>query len=210
LSLAILRFFTKVVLKWKLYYLWSKVYRRLFEDKYKNMSIPDFDDLDSISSVLKKMKWKADDWRTLGDAISYPEAVWARYIMNEPVHDCDEFSIFAAKAIENLLAKQSYVDIGRVVGVLSMPWQVDGKKWKVGGHNVCAFTYKRNNVFYWAHVGNWYGGKVQYTSKRGNWYRDLSDIVKDVVGDNMSLGWAFATTDLKLMRFENGKSINNF
>ena len=72
-------------------YPWSRVYRRLFEGRYRGTPLPVANSLDEIARALSQLTWVPDDWRRLFDSVSYPEATWARRR-----DDCDGFACLAA------------------------------------------------------------------------------------------------------------------
>ncbi len=72
-------------------YPWSRLYRRLFEGRYRNVALPAAASLGEIQQVLSQLTWVPDDWRRLFDSVSYPEATWARR-----QDDCDGFACLAA------------------------------------------------------------------------------------------------------------------
>jgi hypothetical protein len=69
--------------------LWFKIYQWLWE-RNKLVKIQRFKDLEALILLVKTLKWRADSWRELGDAISSPEAIqWQ--IENSPkkfIGDC--------------------------------------------------------------------------------------------------------------------------
>ena len=79
-----MKFFVFRVLTWlvfvsRIYYVWSRVYQFLFERKYKEYILPELDKLESISGVLRCMGWRPDKFRELWDAVSSPQATYARH-----------------------------------------------------------------------------------------------------------------------------------
>jgi hypothetical protein len=191
-------------LKCRLYYFWSRVYRFLYERKYKNVQLPYYGHLKDLEKVLGEMIWIEDDWTMLWDAISTPQATYQRHVDrqdDEDAGDCDDISLFAANRIYDrgsILRSDNDEDSYLVkVGLLSCPWI--SAKGKAGGHNVCAFQYMelKTGVAQWAHVSNWHNGKIQWG------FNSLYDVVSAVVGRKKctSLGWAFASINLKLQEY---------
>ncbi len=72
-------------------YPWSRLYRRLFEGRYRTGALPAVTSLDDIQRILSQVSWVRDDWRRLFDSVSYPQATWARQ-----EDDCDGFACLAA------------------------------------------------------------------------------------------------------------------
>ena len=180
-------------LRLRIYYAWSRVYQRLWEKrKYKGISIPLFPSFTKIEEITGAMHWSPDTWQQLWDAISMPRAVYGKHLRGErSATDCDDISIFAAYCIERARRR---VDLGKTivdVGLLSCPWVVHQNA-KVSGHNVCAFAYRDNGSIKWAHISNWFGGKIQWD------FPNKSAIVKSMTRNRAtSLGWAYARVSLK-------------
>ena len=60
-----------ISLSWGLYFVWTKIYRFIWQRKYKG----DVEVRNTVKDLLEKIhqrKWTKDTWRELGDAISYP------------------------------------------------------------------------------------------------------------------------------------------
>jgi hypothetical protein len=211
-----MRWLTSLALKYKLYYRWSKVYQWLYERKYRNVELPTFYSLEDIQKLTDEMQWRKDTWVMLWDAISTPRATYGRHVDDDKdkAGDCDDISLSAISFIENMV-DNGYINNIREVGLLSCPWLNEENK--AGGHNVGVFAYKEEiasapgicvtTASKFAHISNWHSGRIQYG------FDSLEDVVKDVLsgpGRNRirtSLGWAFATTGLKLVKFGNGKDL---
>ena len=206
----ILRRLTWLALKGRLYYVWSKVYRFLFERKHRDTPIPGFVSMSGVTGFIGKMAWRKDTWVMLFDAISSPQATIARHLAGKKAGDCDDISLVAAACIRDMLRRGYLKETMEVVevGLLSVPW-VD-KNGKTGGHNVCAFSYKvpvsGSYVINWAHMSNWHGGEVR-DGAGGRAFGSLKDVVRDVLAGRTSLGWAFANVDLELLRYGKGEDL---
>jgi len=129
---------------------WYKLYQLLWE-RSKRVPIRRFDDLGVMVKYMRDMKWRADTWRELGDAISSPEAVQWR-ADNDPKHfigDCDEFGVYQAAVINNELTDNVYwsaLGLDRADLLTVMWYKIGGKEWEgnhkgFGGHNVCLISY---------------------------------------------------------------------
>jgi len=114
----------------------SKLYRLIFERKYKNLP----SDIPWVASrVLRFFEtctWKQDPMGGLIDVISKPEKFYAT-----KTGDCDDFAAFACR----VLCWPSFI--------ISVTWFDPKAKWfkKFQGHNVCAYYYKER----WWHISNW-------------------------------------------------------
>lgn len=200
MKLKIMRVLTWIGLRTRLYYVWAKIYRWLIERrKWKHIKIPPYQTIEEIESIAGRMTWRKDTWRVMGDTISLPEATFGRFLNGEPAGDCDDISLFAVHCIERLVnGGENPKGIGEI-GLLTCPYIRDHGKGKVGGHNVGAFQYMVDNQLKWAWISNWHNGCTLWG------FDSLEDVVKAVVADvdAASLGWAFATTKLKLIRCGN-------
>lgn len=189
------RFFVALVwvsLRCRVYYAWSKVYRFLFERWADNVVIPDADCFGDVTKVVRDIEWRKDTWFMLWDVVSHPGATYKRHLDGKRGGDCDDISMIALVMVEGIAARKP--DLFGRVGFLSVPWLEAGGK--VGGHNVCAFETMINGELMWKHMSNWYDGKLSPKS-----FGSLEDVVRDVLDGNESLGWAFANSDLKLLRY---------
>lgn len=208
------KFFLKIgaflALKCRIYYVWSKVYRWLWERKYRGQEIPRYDTCARIEEVTGKMKWRKDTWLMLWDAISLPEATYYRHL-HDGGSDCDDIALFAINRLYEfargndtfLFYKENacYLTNLRSFGLLSVPWIRDGK---AGGHNVGVFKYSdKDEGWLWAHVSNWYRGQIRYG------FKSLPAVVDDVLSGEYesfdikaeSVGWAHADLCLRLMEY---------
>lgn len=130
----------------------SRLWRWLFEKKYKQMPIGIPWTIDQILIFFKECKWVQDPWGGTIDVISKPEKFY-----QTKQGDCDEYAAFACTV---LLWRSIF---------LSVQWFDPKKKGfgKFQGHNVCVYFYGRK----WWHIGNW--------GKRGP-YETLLGLIKDV------------------------------
>lgn len=208
MSLPLLRFLTSVSLKHGWYYRWSKFYQKMFESKHVGKSTPTYLTFESVVKDVGEMAWRKDTWVMLWDAISHPHATWFRHLKQKPAGDCDDIALYAAVSIEKL-RKYGRAPGLKEVGLLTVPWRVKGKRWKTGGHNVCAFQYRHEDgKMYWAHISNWHNGEIQYhNSDTEDRFEALECVVRDILHGNESLGWAFATPRLDLIRYGKGRDI---
>jgi len=197
---TVMRALTWLALRGRLYSVWSKIYRFMFEHKHLDKHLPPYTSFADIKAVIKEMKWRRDTWVMLWDAISHPVATYKRHTDGKKAGDCDDISLFAVWAIRDMMNTDA-VDRVVEVGLLSVPWMDKGI---IGGHNVCVFRYyqtKTDARSKWAHMSNWNGGMVFSP------FDTMEDVVRNVLGDRISLGWAYWDDDLKLRRYDSGKTI---
>ena len=180
MKIRFLRFWVATVLRGRLYYLWSKLYQATRERWASSVRLPSYGSIGALEETLSRMKWFRDGLWELGDAIGGPKATYAKYIASsKTAKDCDEFSLYAADRLRDMVTRGVLTDkkIKRdEIYLLTVPW-VD-KGGKAGGHNVCAFKYGNK----WAHVSNWWHGKVQWD--KGS----LNDVIREVLNGRTSLG----------------------
>jgi len=207
LRVFLLRCLVFVVLKLRVYYIWSRIYQRFFEKWPKShwklikktWKKIDFYTLEEVENVVSKMHWRKDGLFELGDAISDPKATYFRHVNGlDGAMDCDDISLFAATVIKDMASKGRLLDKGiwpDRVFFLSIPW-VD-EKGKVGGHNICVFCYVdiEGNGWKWAHISNWFGGRIAWN------FDTLDAVLKSILINKKSLGFALATPELKLIHY---------
>lgn len=174
------------------YYLWSRLYRWLFEKRrYKNEPLVEFDSLRGLETALGRMKWVKDGPKYLWDVISLPAKVEyaLRTDPKQEVGDCDEFAAYAADRIQNMIARKKISNTK--VFFMTVNW-LDAE-YKFHGHNVCAILDYTSNR--WSHMSNWFEGKVQ---SGGTSPSDLArSIVAQAGAGGRMIGYAYCTPDLK-------------
>lgn len=158
---AVLVFFGRLTVflysRLRIYSTWSKIYQFLYERKTR-MPLKRFPGLAELVFYVRELKWRADSWLELGDAVSHPEAVqWrAENVPSKFIGDCDEFGIYQAAVIQNeLMHKPDWGHLGMVkADTLSVLWyKTGGESWEgnylgFGGHNVCLIKYKDGRYAY--------------------------------------------------------------
>lgn len=152
-----MKFLSYVFLRLGLYRLKSRLYRFLFERKYRDVPVRPVSTLIEIGRRLGPKWWRADNWRQLWDAVSYPGRVQAYIDEGVPPlsgFDCDEFAIYTAHVLN--VSRLRYVYSPRFVTVL---WR---KGWLVEGHNVCAYSDGEELGFY--DYGVWRVGHSDYAA----------------------------------------------
>lgn len=200
----ILRILVWCAFNLRIYYAWSRLYRWLWQRRYCGTVLLWYASFAELEHDLGLIQWKADGWKELWDAISTPQATWARHLSGEGSNDCDDISIYAADRIADMVRRGVQFKkppIPTTIGLLSVPWvDLDGK---AGGHNVCVFRFGPDLT--WAYVSNWFGGKVIWGCEiEGRPFMEIEDVVRHVLGARTSLGWSLATVDLRLVRYGRG------
>jgi len=134
--LFLARLGTFLYLRLGVYRLWSNIYRAIWERRFRDIPLKIFMDLKELGRYLQENsgKWKADSWKQLFDAVSYPakaqEVFDGRYEATEGL-DCDDYSAYITNVLDlSLAVTQLPVANPRFFTVTWM------NGWKVGGHNV--------------------------------------------------------------------------
>jgi len=114
----------------------SRLYRWLFERKYKTLPIDTPWVTSQVLKFFKECTWKADACGGVIDVISKPERFY-----ETKTGDCDEYAAFAHRVLSWSSA------------ILSVTWFDPKAKLfkKFTGHNVCVYHYKGK----WYHISNW-------------------------------------------------------
>lgn len=183
-----------VYLRCQIYAVWSRIYRWFWERK-RRKALPQFQKLGDLVALIRTLKWRADGWRQLGDAISHPEHVqWLAD--NDPareVGDCDDFAIYEVTALQQPELRRSYGIAA--AEMLTVSWYKYGGKATEGnpmghyGHNVCLIRYTDGK---WTFMD--YGWPY--------WRRDtVEEVVADVrwlyAPESYLVGWARSRADLR-------------
>jgi hypothetical protein len=187
------------------YYFWSKLWRAVLERDYRKQELTQYAHIEQLEEHLSKMTWVSDPLGGVFDVISSPqkvEAVLRKKLMGESevahVGDCDEFAQYAADRIQEMVdAGKTKLQSPRFV---SVNWL--DKDGGFHGHNICVFYNPADKR--WGHIGNWFGGKAQYgfqgLDEIAEWFATKSS--RDGVG--RLIGYAAATSTLKLDTLELG------
>ena len=144
-----------IVISSGLYYLWSRLFRFLFERKYKNTELTKFNYLQELEKALSEMIWTQDLIGGIVDVISSPQKV--EYIWknkDKKVGDCDDFAIYASNRLEEMKFRK----VSKFKPYLMTINWLD-KDNKFHGHNICLFFNPATKK--WGHIGNWFSGKAQ-------------------------------------------------
>lgn len=174
-----------ISLSWGLYFLWTKIYRFIWQRKYKG-NVAARETLNELIETLNKRKWTKDTWRELGDAISYPryfEEVGEKGILG---NDCDDHAIWALNAAREGFSDGE--DTYMPEGLFTVTWNA-GKG--LSGHNVALFKCVTPGKEYdLAHLSNW--GFYKYSD------RTYEFVAKDIARRFGKLAaWRLTSENLK-------------
>lgn len=158
-----------------LYYLWSRVFRYLFEAR-PPLPMPIYGNLESLEHDLGRMVYSPDPLRGLLDYFSYPETVAYRFTMGQPIGDCDEYAVYACTAL---------LRMGKTAHILTVTWLDSVGKFH--GHNLCVFK----DAIGWSHIGNWYKGKAQGS------FKNPEVIARYIASGGSLIGYQVVTHDLR-------------
>lgn len=156
---------------------WSIVHAWIWE-RNKQEKIQRFGSLGSLVVYIQELKWTADTWRELWDAISSIGHIqWrADHQPQRLIGDCDEFGRYSACVIRNELKDDPrWGGLGvKSTFLLTVMWKkIGGEEWAgnqkgYGGHNVCLIHYLD---------GSWSYMDYGWPSKR---VESVADVVKQV------------------------------
>jgi hypothetical protein len=110
-------------------YRWSRLHRRLFEQRYLSTALPTVNSLEEIESSLKEITWTMDGPLHLFDCISYPNVTWAK-----KKDDCDGFSSLAAELLNRWNPNCNPVLVTAIVRPVR------------NSHTVCVFINPQGNL----------------------------------------------------------------
>jgi len=162
--------------------LWSRVYRALFQRKYRQTLFLDCH-LTAVDAC-KKMRllaWTRDGGRELWDSVGDPG--WVQHVINrvengcgQPVGalDCDDFSVWASNVLSD--------KYDSVIWVFS--WMNDGE---LSGHAMCWCSGSEGKYF---HIGNW-GMSREYSS-----LREACEHILSRYSNASPIGWSLLTKNL--------------
>jgi len=140
-------------------YRWSRLYRRLFENRYRKSTLPPVMSLEDIRAILDQVRWVPDSLLQLYDAVSYPAATWAR-----KRDDCDGFASLAAALLLSWRPESSPV----LLTVVMRPVK--------DSHTVCIFRDDHG----WLRV-------YDNNTLRGEVYRSYSEVAGTILRENHRL-----------------------
>lgn len=194
-------------MRFRIYSFWSKLYRLLFEGRYRNIEISTYQTFADLEKFTRKLVWTADTWQQLFDAVSLPQKV--EYIGNwqigdKRVGDCDEFAIYITAAInksivDGVLLDMSY-DIRQALFFTVMWMDADGV---MGGHNVSLLALDDPFIRQYLYMD--YGmPRKQFDGEYWIPFNSIDEVAEAVrlryAGTgNTSLGWAIHSGDMKFM-----------
>ncbi len=178
--------------KLQLYWLWSTLYRVLFENQFRTQKIQTYENLSDLQKRLSKLKWTNDSWLQMFDAVSYPGKV--EQILSgdiaQPKHgtDCDEFAVYLTAAIERSLTEplcrlQENSPGLEKAEVMSVMWV--GKDGLYSGHNVCLLTYSTPNGNTYAYMDYFLPSAPQFSVEAV-----ADQVMRMYASDADCIGWA--------------------
>lgn len=136
--------------------LWYKLYQFLWE-RNKKEPLAHYANLDELAACVRTLKWRADTWREIGDAIGSAETVQYR-INHDPrrfIGDCDEFGVYEAAIVNKELSDDPNwsQDLELLRGdLLTVMWYKTREfRWEkngFGGHNVCLLSHTDGTFSY--------------------------------------------------------------
>jgi len=182
LKLFLTKLFYPVALFW--WPTWSKIYRRLYHRKYKDVILDICQSPQQAMEEMQKLKWAPDNSRALWDAIG--DARWVQHCINtvdqtgkQPKGslDCDEFAVWAAQCTHPRFDPKIFI----------YSWITRSGKLK--GHAMCWVRTKDGRFF---HIGNW----GQYGPYRN--LREACSVILTLGNGSETVGWAFYDKHLNL------------
>jgi hypothetical protein len=167
---------------------WSYGYRKLYHEMYKNLQIDKGLTLTGIQSRIDTLHWTPDGFKELWDACGSPKRV--QYILDQialgkpqPMGalDCDDFSIWAAHAIDRNFYPR----------ILCFAW-VEKETCSIKGHTVCLLRQEDGRVF---HIGNW-GTSTPF--------KNLREVCLNMMNKKHaeeSIGWCLLDKNLSMLKW---------
>lgn len=161
---------------------WSKVYQWVWE-RNKTMLLYGYRDITELVSYVGKLKWRADTWREVGDAVSSPEHVqWlAEHEPEKFIGDCDEFAVYQAAVVNRELDmwNPSFAEYKQAY-LMSVAWY-HTPNGRFGGHNVCLLQDRKGKYSYMD-----YG----FPSQKVETLEEIAHLVmKRYAGQYEKIGW---------------------
>ena len=162
---------------------WSKLYRLLFNRKYRKIKLDENLTYVEASKILEKLKWTPDKKMQLWDVVSSPE--WVQYCLSEVENtkiqpagplDCDEYACWATNCIDPKFDPR----------IFCFAWQEDGK---LSGHAMCWIQSEDGRHY---HIGNW-GLYGPYNS-----IRPACEAIISHYDQCRPIGWALLDKNLNL------------
>lgn len=194
LVLAFGPFFVDLYLR-HVYRRWSRLYRWLWERKYRDVPLTEYTGFIELARVVRSKNWVADGPRQLWDAISTPQA--AQWLIDardsKQSFDCDEFAIYLCNVIQRALQKGAFADPNLVEACFfTVTWIVPSTG-EMGGHNVCGLR--------WNHKGKDVYGYMDYgmpLMAMFSWAEVAERVRIRYAGTHkvVSLGWSRHTPEL--------------
>jgi hypothetical protein len=180
-----------------LYRYWSKLYRKLYQDRFIKIQLPTSITPSEAQKKMNLLTWSPDKAKEMWDSVGSPH--WVQHCINEiesgkpqppGALDCDDFASWATNVIANVY-RPVYLCQG---------WQLKNEAGtetaKMTGHAICIYRgIDTRGYFYcgnWGHIGP---------------FNSVNLLVKDMLhradGGN-AVSWAAYDKRLKLIKTGNG------
>jgi len=176
----------------RIYSIWSKLHRVLFDRAARKVQLPTFKNVEEIVPYVRGMVWRPDGPKDLWDAICTPEMVWLRYLTEQNhrvVGDCDEHAVFWSNVIQKSIETGVWQSRIEDPDFLSISWtDHDGKS---SGHNVCLL--KLGDIYGYVDydLPIWCGATIEDV---------VMSVLRSYGGINL-IGWTVMSPTLKLREF---------
>lgn len=192
--------FLSVFFGLRLYYIWSHVYRFIWQRQYKGIEIAPCSSYADLATRLRKLKWKADGFKELGDVLMSPH--WFQKVLyfgdgkdGSSVGDCGVFACYAAEVLKQFPDTTPYI--------LTVMWM--DKDGKYGGHNVALVKYR--GAFDGPHLF-WYVDYGLPSPDRDTATEVVWDVMNAMAPGGTLLAVAAATPALKMVEFFTAKGLS--
>ena len=175
-----------LIIQSRLYQNWSRLYKFLFQRKYKNMVYIDTTTSpEALQLRLDRITYHKDTIKQLFDVVHSP--YYCKYVLDcaekndqpEGSFDCDDYSMLAIHMLDEHFNPK----------LLGVTYKKKNKKFKFGGHMVCYFE----TLYGFRHMGNQGLSTV---------YKSLEAMVKDIAyrADGDLIGYTVFDKDLKVIK----------
>lgn len=204
--MKLLKFGYRVAMKSRYYKYWSKLYRFLFQRKYKNIELKKYFKLEDINNIFFNIKWKKDGFKELWDAIGSPQnfqntinLINSGKKQSEDALDCDDFAQYASMVYtpKGEFDKISKGEEGTYeeVYLLGIAYKKFLTK-KLSGHMVCLVrkiefipNYSEQKA-----IPPWRSAHISYTHL-SNWgmrngFKTVAEVVENIIGANTFVGYS--------------------
>lgn len=167
--------------------LWSRLHAWIWERKTQ-APLRRYSSIPELVKAIQSLKWRADTWRELWDAVSSIGAIQWRmwYDPEKAIGDCDEFGRYSACVIrlEKALGSK-WIDLDKIDTsfLLTVMW----KERSYSGHNVCLIRYTDGT---WAYMDYGFPSHPR---------QEIKGVVREILHryapDGELVGYAFSDPD---------------